>query len=208
MLRELGEMLVDLHGQHEHQSLLKRESQAQLVDNFADNGHLLKQVAETFKDWQSLQTEFKRLSQAKFDRDARLDLLRYQVQELEALGLRAGEAEKLAQEHKRLSNASQLLNTTEHLLQQLSDGDDYAVSQVLARCQSDLLSLQAMDPALKNIGEMLDSAAIQLNEASTELRHYLSNLELDPEQLAQMEQRLTDIHNQIGRASCRERVCL
>ncbi len=195
MLRELGEMLVDLHGQHEHQSLLKRESQAQLVDNFADNGHLLKQVAETFKDWQSLQTEFKRLSQAKFDRDARLDLLRYQVQELEALGLRAGEAEKLAQEHKRLSNASQLLNTTEHLLQQLSDGDDYAVSQVLARCQSDLLSLQAMDPALKNIGEMLDSAAIQLNEASTELRHYLSNLELDPEQLAQMEQRLTDIHN-------------
>ncbi len=195
MLRELGEMLVDLHGQHEHQSLLKRDSQAQLVDNFADNGSLLKQVAEAFKHWQSLKTEFKRLSQAKSERDSRLDLLRFQVQELEALGLQAGEAERLEQEHKRLSNASQLLGTTERLLQQLSDSDDYAVSQVLSRCQSDIQTLQAMDPALKNIAELLDNAAIQVNEAATELRHYLSDLELDPQQLAHLEQRLTDIHS-------------
>lgn len=195
MLRELGEMLVDLHGQHEHQSLLKRESQGQLIDNFADNGDLLKQVAESFKHWQGLQTEFKRLSQAKSDRDSRLDLLRYQVQELEALGLSVGETGKLEQEHKRLSNASQLLGTTERLMQQLSDSDDYAVSQVLSRCQSDLQALQAMDPTLKNISEMLDSATIQINEATSELRHYLSALELDPEQLSQVEQRLTDIHS-------------
>lgn len=195
MLRELGEMLVDLHGQHEHQSLLKRDSQAQLVDNFANNGSLLKQVAGAFKHWQSLQVEFERLSQAKSDRDSRLDLLHYQVQELEALGISAGETATLEQEHKRLSNASQLLSTTERLLQQLSDSDDVAVSQVLTRCQSDLQSLQAMDPALKNISEMLDSAAIQINEASSELRHYLSALELDPEQLIQLEQRLTDIHS-------------
>jgi len=195
MLRELGEMLVDLHGQHEHQSLLKRESQAQLVDNFADNGSLLKQVSEAFKYWQSLQVEFKRLSRAKSERDSRLDLLRYQVQELEALGLSAGETEKLEQEHKRLSNANQLLGTTESLLQQLNDSDDNAVSLVLSRCQTDLQSLQSLDPALKNIAEMLDNAAIQINEASSELRHYLSDLELDPEQLAQVEQRLTDIHS-------------
>lgn len=195
MLRELGEMLVDLHGQHEHQSLMKRDSQVQLVDNFADNGSLLKQVAEAFKHWQSLQTEFKRLSQAKSDRDSRLDLLRYQVQELEALGLCAGETDKLEREHKRLSNASQLLSTTERLLQQLNDSDDYAVSQQLSRCQADMQSLQAMDPALKSISEMLDNAAIQIDEANSELRHYLSNLELDPKQLAEVEQRLTDIHN-------------
>ena len=195
MLRELGEMLVDLHGQHEHQSLLKRDSQAQLVDNFADNGSLLKQVAEAFKHWQSLRSEFARLSQAKSDRDSRLDLLRYQVQELEALGISAGETVSLEQEHKRLSNASHLLGTTERLLQQLSDSDDIAVSTLLTRCQSDLQSLQGMDPSLKNISEMLDSAAIQIDEASSELRHYLSALELDPEQLIQLEQRLTDIHS-------------
>jgi len=195
MLRELGEMLVDLHGQHEHQSLLKRENQGQLVDSFADNGNLLKQVAEAYKLWQSLQTEFKRLSQAKSDRDSRLDLLRYQVQELEALGLSVGETEKLEQEHKRLSNASQLLDTTERLLQQLTESEDYAVSQILSRCQTDLQGLQAMDPALKGVADMLDSAAIQINEATSELRHYLSDLELDPQHLAQVEQRLTDLHN-------------
>lgn len=195
MLRELGEMLVDLHGQHEHQSLLKRDNQGVLVDNFADNGNLLQQVADAFRQWQSLQAEFKRLSQAKSERDSRLDLLCYQVQELEGLGLTAGETEKLEQEHKRLSNASQLLGTTENLLQQLSDSDNFAVSQVLSRCQSDLQSLQAMDPALKDIGEMLDSAHIQINEATSELRRYVSDLELDPEQLAQVEQRLTDLHN-------------
>lgn len=194
LLRELGEMLVDLHGQHEHQSLLKRDSQGQLVDIFADNGNLLKEVAWAFKQWQGLLTEFRRLSQAKSDRDARLDLLRYQVQELEALGLTEGETEQLELEHKRLSNASHLLSTTERLLQQLSDSDDYAVSQALIRCQSDLQSLQALDPSLRNIGEMLDSATIQITEAASELRHYLSELELDPEQLGQIEQRLTDIH--------------
>lgn len=194
LLRELGEMLVDLHGQHEHQSLLKRESQGQLVDNFAANGSLLKDVATAFRRWQGLQAEFQRLSRAKSDRDARLDLLRYQVQELAVLGLREGEIEQLEQEHRRLSHASQLLGTTERLLQQLSDSDDYAVAQVLSRCQADLQGLQEMDPGLKNIAELLDSAAIQINEAGSELRHYLADLELDPEQLSQLEQRLTDIH--------------
>ncbi|MDH5446138.1 MAG: DNA repair protein RecN [Gammaproteobacteria bacterium] len=195
MLRELGEMLVDLHGQHEHQSLLKRELQGQLVDNFADNGNLLKDVASAFKNWQSLQAEYKRLSQAKTDRDSRLDLLRYQVQELEALSLKEGELSKMELDHRRLSNASQLMATTERLIQQLSEADELAITQILSHCQVDVSSLQEMDPVFKGVAEMLDSAAIQINEASTELRHYLSELELDPEQLNQLEQGLTEIHS-------------
>ena len=193
-LRELGEMLVDLHGQHEHHSLMKADMQQQLLDDYAAHAPLLKAVNTEYKNWHHLNTEFKQLSTAKSERDHRLDLLRYQVSELETLNLQAGESEQLDNEYKRLSNASQLLQTAESSLLALEDSDDDAISHKLNQLIQALQSAAKKDHKLNEIASLLDSANIQLNEASSELRHYVDNLELDPQRLNSMDERISSIH--------------
>ena len=193
LLRELGEMLVDLHGQHEHQSLLKRETQRQLLDDYAGHASLLKQLADSYSQWHQLQDEMHNLAQAKADRDAKLELLRYQVNELESLALSDDEPQQLDNEHKRLANANKLLETTERMLQMLEENDMGTVNSLLGQCVSEIQPLSDMDSALKSIGDMLESAAIQVKEASSELRHYADQVELDPQRLQWIEQRLADI---------------
>ncbi|HED12608.1 MAG TPA: DNA repair protein RecN [Gammaproteobacteria bacterium] len=194
-LRELGEMLVDLHGQHEHQSLLHKDVQRQLLDDYANHRELLNEVAELYTHWQNLSRDFARLSQANTDRDSRLELLRYQVQELDALGLHAGETEKLEQELKRLSNANQLLTTSQTVINNLDENEQNAVSSSLAQCATDIADLTRVDEKLIPIAELLSTSIIQVQETVSELRHYLESLELDPERLRDVEQRITDIHN-------------
>ena len=194
-LRELGEMLVDLHGQHEHQSLLHRDIQRQLLDDYANHKTLLSQVAESYQNWQNLSRDFARLSQANTDRDSRLELLHYQVQELEALDLQAGETVQLEQELKRLSNANQLLTTAQSVINNLDDDEHRAVSSTLNQCTSDISDLTRIDEKLAPIAELLNTSIIQLQETVSELRHYVESLELDPERLSDVEQRITDIHN-------------
>lgn len=194
-LRELGEMLVDLHGQHEHQSLMKTDVQQQLLDDYADHAELLSKVKSHYKNWHQLKTELEKLSTAKSERDHRLDLLRYQVNELETLDLQAGESEQLDKEHKRLSNASQLVQTTEKTLHALEEDDNGAITQQLNHLTQELQSLGKTDNKLNDIAGLLDSAAIQLNEASSELRHYLDNLDLDPQRLGELDDRIGSVHS-------------
>ena len=194
-LRELGEMLVDLHGQHEHQSLLYKEVQRELVDNYADHKDLLSQVKNSFKQWQQLDKELLRLTQANDDRDSRLELLRYQVQELETLNLKTGEPEHLENELKRLSNASELLQTAQSVIDRLDEDEQQAVNTTMSRCVNDLNDLARLDDKLEPIAELLNTAIIQAQETVSELRHYMESLELDPERLHDVEQRITDIHN-------------
>lgn len=194
-LRALGEMLVDLHGQHEHQSLLHKDIQRQLLDDYANHSNLLNEVAELYSSWQNLSRDFAHLSQANTDRDSRLELLRYQVQELEALGLQAGETEKLEQELKRLSNANQLLTTSQAVINNLDENEQNAVSSTLAQSATDIADLTRVDGKLIPIAELLSTSIIQVQETVSELRHYLESLELDPERLRDVEQRITDIHN-------------
>ncbi|MDZ7802656.1 DNA repair protein RecN [Thiohalophilus sp.] len=193
-LRELGEMLVDLHGQHEHQSLLKRDIQRQLLDDYAGHQSLLLQLREVYQRWQQHKNELDELRQASSERDARLDLLRFQVNELETLALEESEPAELEQEHKRLANASQLLETSERVSQLLQDNDETNASQLLSQCSSELQQLADTDARLGTVAELLDSALIQVREAGSELRHYLDALELDPGRLSWVEQRLSDIH--------------
>lgn len=194
-LRELAEMLVDLHGQHEHQSLMKADVQQQLLDDYANHSDLVKKVSTSFKEWNKLNTEFNKLNAAKNEQEHRLDLLRYQVNELEALNLQVGESEKLDTEHKRLSNASQLLQTTEQTLYALEESDKSSVSQQLTHFTSELQQLGKADNKLNDIASLLDNAAIQINEASSELRQYVDSLELDPERLNYLDERISNIHN-------------
>ncbi len=194
-LRELAEMLVDLHGQHEHQSLMKTDVQQQLLDDYANHSDLVTKVASSFKEWNKLNTEFKQLSSAKNEQDHRLDLLKYQVNELETLNLQAGESEKLDIEYKRLSNASQLIQTTEETLHALEQSDKGSISQQLSRFISELQQLGKTDSKLNDIASLLDNATIQIAEATSELHIYVDNLELDPQRLSFLDERIGTIHN-------------
>lgn len=198
-LRELGEQLVDIHGQHAHQSLLRREVQRQALDGFACNhstGHakLLNNTAQGFQQWQQLNTQLAQLQASREQREDRLELLQYQVEELRALDLGADELAALDSEHARLANLNQLRQGGEAVLAGLSGDDSGAISDGLDHLSAQLGQLRGMDPALNNAYEMLQGAAIQAREAASELRDYVEGLSLDPERLQTVDERLGLIH--------------
>ncbi|MDS4031260.1 MAG: DNA repair protein RecN [Candidatus Contendobacter sp.] len=193
-LRELGEQLVDIHGQHEHQSLLRREAQRQLLDDYAGNQALTVELAERYRTWSRLRRELRELRQAASERDARLDILRHHLRELTALNLAEGEVTDLEGEQRRLAHASQLLDTGQRLLGWLSDDEDSSMLDRLDRGLRELDALGRLDARLAPVGDMLNTARIQIQEASDELRGYVQALDLDPEHLAQIEQRLAAAH--------------
>ena len=194
MLRELGEQLVDIHGQHAHQSLLKREVQRQLLDDYAGHGPLLKQLTQSFLQWQRLGQELEQLQRLAAERDSRLELLRYLVEELAALQLQVEELAALDEEHSRLANVSQLQEGAQRAAAQLYEEEETALLSRLQRSVRELQLLQAIDPALATTTELLEGATIQLLEATGELRHYLDALDNDPQRLHVVEQRLAAIH--------------
>ena len=194
LLRELGEMLVDIHGQHEHQSLLRRDMQRQLLDEYAGHGKLLTGLAALHHNWRTLQDKLEQLQQANQDRDSRMGLLSYQVQELEALGLTAGELAELEQEHQRLANANQLLEECQQALDILYENEQLSASSLLAQASQRVESLQKVDNRLQGVAELLSNAIIQVEEAASELRYYLADIELNPQRLSWVEERLATIY--------------
>jgi DNA repair protein RecN (Recombination protein N) len=201
-LRELGEQLVDIHGQHAHQSLLKRDLQRQLLDAYAGHQPLVDQVSAAYRRWHELQQELERLSRAAGERDSRLELLRYQVGELEALGLSADELHTLEEEHSRLANASRLQEGAQRALDLLYEGDELAIVSLLGRTLNELRDLQTIDAALAGACELLEGASIQAREAGSELRHYLDRADLDPERINWVEQRLAAVQELARKHRC------
>jgi DNA repair protein RecN (Recombination protein N) len=193
-LRELGEQLVDIHGQHEHQSLLRREIQRQLLDDYAGHQALATEVADQYQRWSRLRRELRELRQAASEREARLDILRYHLRELAALNLAEGEIVELEREQRRLAHASQLLEAGQRLLDGLSEDEESSIVDRLDRALRELDALIRLDARLAPVGEMLNAARIQIQEASGELRGYVRVLDLDPGHLAQVEQRLAAAH--------------
>jgi DNA repair protein RecN (Recombination protein N) len=193
-LKELGQRLVDIHGQHEHQSLLRRETQRQLLDDYAGNAALATELHTTHGQWKNKTAELEALRTAAADRTARAELLRFQVRELEELALGEGETQAVDDEHRRLANAGQLLETCQSALAGLYEGED-TVHDRLSRIAGELESLCALDTALAPARDLLSEASIQLQEAVDVLRRYSDRLDLDPGRLAWLEQRLATIHN-------------
>ena len=194
-LRELGELLVDIHGQHEHQSLLRRDAQRQLLDDYAGHQALAATVAEQHRSWSRLRQELRQLQQISSERDARLDILRHHLRELAALNLAKGEVVELESEQRRLAHASQLLDTGQQLLNILTEGDDNAIADRLTHSLRELDGLIRLDVRLTPVSELLNAALIQLQEAGSELRDYVQALDLDPAHLARVEQRMTAAHH-------------
>jgi DNA repair protein RecN (Recombination protein N) len=193
-LQQAGAWLVDIHGQHEHQSLLHRDVQRDLLDDFAGHAALREEVAKCYHRWQDLNTQWQTLRQAADDRESRLDLLRYQIRELDALSPAAGEGAALEEEHTRLHHANHLLDTCQRALQTLYE-DEGALTAQLGRTTQELTQLQRYDSRLAAPLQLLGEAAIQLDEAAAELRNYVNEIDLDPARLAQVENRLNALHD-------------
>ena len=200
-LKDLGEHLVDIHGQHEHQSLLKAAAQRELVDEFAQNGEQLAQLKRSWRRWQELQQRYDQLSQAGADRDSRLDWLGFQLKELQELNLQANELEELEQEHRKLANAGQLLQDCQ-LASALLYNDETSAQGLLAQAERALENVSELDPSLAEAAELVSNASVQAQEAADSLRRYADGIELDPERLNLVESRLAAVHDLARKHHC------
>ncbi len=190
-LRSLGSRLIEIHGQHEHQRLLKKETHLHLLDAYAGLTDCTNELNATQQRWRQLHQRIEQARQQSDAVEARRQLLTYQVQELEQLGLQAGDIEALEAEQQQLANAHSLLASGEQLLQLTSEGDQGNCSQLLNHCLQLLSSLPGSSPVLASASDMLNSALIQVEEASDEVRRYLDQVELNPERLVEVEERLS-----------------
>lgn len=193
-LREVSERSIDIHGQHAHQSLVRPQTQRELLDIVAKNKALLDELKISYRDWQNLKQQLDNLQQQSEEQKARQELLQYQVDELEALNLSEDSIAALLQEQGQLANASQLISVAESGLHQIFDADQAAAYDVLSHVLSELEKLQDYEPRFASAVETLNSAVINLDETATDLRHYLDNVELDPGRLNDIENQLSLLH--------------
>ena len=192
-LKEIGETLIDIHSQHEHQSLLKRESHAQLLDSFGQHGEQVKTVQQLAKQWKSLQQEIEQLSGASRDQSAQIQLLQYQVEELERVNPQPGEDEQLTLEQKLLTSVDTQQLHGQQLFELLSEGDTFNALLALRQAQQ-ILSRSPLAAHLPNAQDMLEAARIQLTELTDDLSRVLAGLDADPAKLQKIEQRLQLLH--------------
>ncbi|WGL16212.1 DNA repair protein RecN [Microbulbifer bruguierae] len=193
-LRTLGEQLIDIHSQHEHQSLLKKETHRRLLDEY---GHAEGQAAEVrihFKTWQDQYRRYRKLADSAEETQARRDLLEYQLEELEQLDLKAGELEELESEQRQLANAGDILNGS-YQLAALLNGGEGDIAEQLHRALQLVGAMPEQTPALAEVAQMLDSARIQVDEAASTLSRHIDRFEMDPERLAEVEERLSAIYS-------------
>ncbi len=193
-LQDLGNLLVEVHGQHAHQSLLKSGHQRHLLDAHGGHLELAQETARHHKAYQQSVKQLQELAAAASDRASRLDLLQYQRNELTALNLSAEELETIDQEHRRLSHLDQLRLQCGEIVDALDESEP-SMRTLLARYGDRLEELQRLDETLNEPKQMLEAALIQVDESLAFLHGYLSDLEIDPSALQQVEERLGAIHD-------------
>ncbi|THG80685.1 DNA repair protein RecN [Pseudomonas sp. A-1] len=194
-LKSLGELLIDIHSQHEHQSLLKPDTHRRLLDAYAGAGELARQVQLAAQRWRQTRSELQRLSQSSEEQRARQQLLSYQLEELDNLALGAGELEALEQEQRTLGNAEALLGACRQVIDICSENDGGTVLGSL-RCSVQRLSAgQGQPAALEEAITLLASAQIQVEEAVSSLNRFIDHFDADPRRLQQVEERLDSIYS-------------
>ncbi|MCU1718821.1 DNA repair protein RecN [Pseudomonas sp. 5P_3.1_Bac2] len=193
-LKALGELLIDIHSQHEHQSLLKADTHRRLLDEYAGSQELARQVQLAAQRWKQTRNELERVANLGDDQRARHQLLSYQLEELENLGLGEDELEQLEQEHKNLTNAESLLAACRVVIEQCSESDAGNVLSALTSSLNRLSAFQGQPGALSEAANLLASAQIQVEEAVGELNRFLDHFEADPERLQRLEERLDTIY--------------
>jgi DNA repair protein RecN (Recombination protein N) len=190
LLKTIGDELVDLHGPHDHQSLLAPERQLALLDGFARADSSLREYQAAFRRWQSLVAEEQALSSVEAVREQEMELLRHQIQEIAAAKLEPNEEEEIQERYRLASNSQRLIELATTISRQLSE-IDHAVLNQLAETQRLLRELEKIDPGLTESSSAHAAAVIELTEIARTLDRYAEKLDLDPEDLAQLEQRVT-----------------
>jgi DNA repair protein RecN (Recombination protein N) len=187
---ELGEMLIDIHNQHAHQSLLRKPVQRQLLDAYAGQLPQARQLEQTASDWLRCKRELALLTSARDEQTARGQLLAYQVQELDELDLQRGELAGLEREQKLLANAEHILQEAHEALE-LCDAQESGTRQALQLISGDAHIIEAA----ANARDLLDCAAIQLSEARGEIQQYIDSVQIDPQRLEEVQRRLENIYD-------------
>ncbi|KQB55111.1 DNA repair protein RecN [Pseudomonas endophytica] len=194
-LKALGELLIDIHSQHEHQSLLKPDTHRRLLDEYAGATDLARQVQLAAQRWRQTRQELEHLSNSGDEQRARHQLLSYQLEELETLSLGENELEELEQEHKNLTSAETLLTICRQVIEQCSENDSGNVLNALTASLNRLSSVHNNSGSLSEATDLLASAQIQVEEAVGELNRFIDHFDADPSRLQYLEERLDTIYS-------------
>jgi DNA repair protein RecN (Recombination protein N) len=190
VLKNLGDELVDLHGPHDHQSLLSPDRQLALLDGYAHAEETVREFGERFSRLESFRAEHEGLSTAESAREQEIDLLRHQVNEITSANLAASEEEEIASRYKLAANSKRLIELASSITRRLSDADDAILPQ-LTETQRLLRDLEKIDPATGLLADAHAASIVELSEIARTLGQYAENLDLDPAQLAALEERVS-----------------
>jgi DNA repair protein RecN (Recombination protein N) len=192
-LRETGDQLVDIHGQHAHQLLLKSGAQRELLDRHANHMDLVQEVAQLFKILNDSRRLLEQAENAGQDIERERERLEWQLEELTALSPQAGEWALIQSEHARLANGAKIISGCQEAIDVLSDAEN-SVESTLSKASANMSALAEHDSALSDISQALESAQIQIDEAVHSLNRYLQKLDLDPGRLSEVEERMQALH--------------
>ncbi|MBK5072073.1 DNA repair protein RecN [Budviciaceae bacterium CWB-B4] len=190
-LRELGQLLIQIHGQHAHQLLLKPEHQKHLLDAYMHQTELATEMQQAYQCWHQSCAQLAQFQQQSLEHESRQQLLQYQLKELNEFAPLAGEYEQIDEEYKRLANSGQLLSLSQDALQVLAENEEQNVLSLLNHAKHSLQELSSIDEKMAGLLTMLEEASIQVSETSEELRHYSERMDMDPVRLYELEQRLS-----------------
>ena len=193
IIRELAEMLIDIHGQHEHQSIMKSTVQRQLLDDYANHSPLLESVSNIFVELKLVEDQLHHLQQTSNEQNDRLDLLRFQTQELDTLALEEDEYQQLNEQHNRMANAEKIHSTVHQAIYRLSDDENTNAQTSVSLSIGSLNELGDIDKNLSPVTDLLQEALIQIDESVSSLKNYYDNIDLDSSQLEKVEQRIQSI---------------
>lgn len=188
-LRELGQYLIHLNGQHAPQLLLKNEYQLELVDNYANLHSQLQKMAQAYQKWRKLNQQVRNFHQQCLENNARKQLLQYQVDELNEFAIKEGEFEEMEEMHAKLSNADELTELSQSVLGYLSD-NDFNADNLIYKAIRDLEELVEVDNGYQSALDMLNEALIQVQEATSDISQLADSIEQDPSQLAELDERI------------------
>ncbi|MCH9643490.1 MAG: DNA repair protein RecN [Gammaproteobacteria bacterium] len=194
-LKAFSQHIIQIHGQHQQQTLLKAEHQRQQFDHYAKHQPLLEKITNTYKQWQLIDKELLMLKNQTGNQQSEIDLLRYQLNELTTLNLQADEWKQLSEQHQKLHNARELITQLNQAIDLTAENAEVSAAALVDQAITELNTIKHQDTQLTAIKELLSNASIHLQEAATEINDYRDQLDLSPEHLVEVEQRLSLIHD-------------
>src|SRR5690606_28406842 len=203
ILRNVGEMLIDIHSQHEHQSLLNKGTHLRLLDEFIGAPDLLMEVRQISRDWRRNHERLTSLSQQSEESSAHNQLLQYQLDELDESAPGEGELTALEEEHRTLDSADSTLAIAQQLLQLCSEGEEQTLISGLQHALSLLQESGARNSSLQNVADLVNTATIQIEEAVVELRHCINHFAAPPQRLEDVNQHLAEIDQMARKNKCK-----